>query len=193
MNKKLIGGLTVVALIAAVGVVFASAQTDGAMKNSILSMNFWQRRSTNETQKHNETSRNFCGREPMRGYGPFFANLTDAQQAELKTLIETLRSQNATPKEIQAAVQQKLDEFGVFDRKLNDDINRTELRLQILNREKELRSEGYSWENITSIIQQEFNVSINGCLAYDMGSFRDHARGPPRDMRGPMGWRDSDK
>ena len=193
MNKKLIGGLTVVALIAAVGVVFASAETDGAMKNSIFSMNFWQRQSTNEIQKHNETSRNFCGREPMRGYGPFFANLTDAQQAELKTLIETLRSQNATPKDIQAAVQQKLDEFGVFDRQLNNEINRTEQKLQILNREKELRAEGYSWENITSIIQQEYNVTINGCNGYDMGPFSDHARGPHGDMHGPMTWRDSDK
>jgi hypothetical protein len=193
MNKKLIGGLTVVALVAAVGVVFASAQTDGSMKNSILSMNFWQRQSTNETQKHNATARNFCGRQVLPGYGPFFVNLTEAQQTELQDLITTMRNQNATPKEIHAAVQQKLDEFGVFDRQLSDDINRTELRLQILNREKELRAQGYSWGNTTSIIQKEFNVSINGCFGYDMGSFRDHARGPPRDMHGPMGCRDSDK
>ena len=193
MNKKLIGGLTVVALIAAVGVVFASAQTNGVMKNGILSMNFGRRQATNETQKHNETTRNFCGRQIMPEYGPFFANLTEAQQAELKALVQTLRSQNSTPQEIQAAVQQKLDEYGVFDRQLNNEINQTEQRLQILNREKELRAEGYSWENITSIIQQEYNVTINGCNGYDMGPFSDHARGPHGDMHGPMTWRDSDK
>jgi hypothetical protein len=186
MNKKLIGGLTVVALVAAVGVVFASAETNGTTNNSIFSMNFWQRPSANETQKHNATTRNFCGRQAMPGYGPFYADLTEAQQAELKALIETLRSQNATPQEIRAAVQQKLDEYGVFDRRLNDEINRTEQKLQILNREKELRAQGYSWENITSIIQQEFNVTIYGCNGYDMGPFSDHGRGPHRGMCGPM-------
>ncbi len=193
MNKKLIGGLTVVAVIATVGVVVASAQTNGVMNNGIFPMNFWQRQPTNETRNHNETSRGICGRMPMYGYGPFTADLTDAQQAELKNLTETLRRQNATPKEIQAAIQQKLDEFGVFDRRLNDDINRTELRLQILNREKELRTQGYSWENITSIIQQEFNVTVNGCSGFGMGPFSGHQQGPRRDMRGTMAWRDSDR
>ena len=129
----------------------------------------------------------------MPRYSPFSANLTDAQQAELKDLITTLRGQNATPKEIQAAVQQKLDEFGIFDRQLSDEINRTELRLQILNREKELRTEGYNWENITTIIQQEYNVTINGRNGYQMGFPNDHARGPHNGMHGPMTWRDSDK
>jgi hypothetical protein len=191
MNKKLIGGLTAVVLIATVGVVFASAQTDGVTKNSIFSLNFWQRQGKNETQTHNETPRNICGRMPMSGYGPFFANLTDAQQAELKTLVETLRSQNATPKEIQAAVQQKLDEYGVFDRQLNDAINRTELRLQILNREQDLRAQGYSWQNITSIIQQEYNITINGYNDFAWGPFSDQPRGSHGDMHGPMNWRDA--
>jgi hypothetical protein len=191
MNKKLIGGLTVVALVAAVGVVFASAETNGTTSNSVFPMNFWQRQSTSEPPKHNATTRNFCGRQPMPGYGPFYANLTEAQQAELKALMETLRSQNATPQEIRAAVQQKLDEYGVFDRQLNNAINQTEQRLQILNREKELRSQGYSWENITSIIQQEYNVTINGCNGYNMGPFSDHGRGPPRGMPGPKTRKDS--
>jgi hypothetical protein len=129
----------------------------------------------------------------MPGYGPLFANLTDAQQAELKDLITTLRSQNATPQEIQAAVQQKLDEFGVFDRQLNDEINRTEQRLQILNRAKELRAEGYSWENIITILQQEYNVTIYGCNGYQTGFPGDRGRGPHSGMHGPMAWRDSDK
>jgi len=193
MNKKLIGVLTAVTLVAIVGVVFASAQTNGVMTKSIFSTKFWQRSSTNETQKHNMTMRNFCGRAPMRGFGPSFMNLTDAQQADLENMIKTMRSQNATPQEIQQAVQQKLDGYGVFDRRLNDEINRTALRLQILNREKELRAEGYSWENITSIIHQEFNVTINGCFGYDMGPFFDHPRGPHGDRHGPMGWRDSDR
>lgn len=192
MNKKLIGGLTVVALIATVGVIFASAQTDGAMKNSILSMNFWQRRPMNETQKNNATTKNFGGRQVMHEYVPFFANLTEAQQAELKALITTLHSQNATPQEIQTAVQQKLDQYGIFDRQLNDEINCTEQRLQILNREKELRAEGYSWVNITTIIQKEFNVTIYGCNGYAMGFPDDHARGPQRGPHGPMAWKKPD-
>jgi hypothetical protein len=192
MNKKLIGGLVAIALIATIGVVFASAQTDGVMRNSILSGNFLPRQPTNETQKNNATTRNFCKRSTMEGYGRFSMNLTGAQQAELKTLITTLRSQNATPNEIQAAVQQKLDEFGVFDRQLNDEINRTEQRLQILNREKELRAEGYSWENITTIIQNEFNVTIYGCNGYGMGFPDEYAQGPHRGMHGPMVWKDSD-
>lgn len=193
MNKKLIGGLVAIALIATIGVVFASAQTDGVMRNSILSGNFLQRQPTNETQKNNATTRNFCKRSTMEGYGRFSMNLTAAQQAELKTLITTLQGQNATPQEIQAVVQQKLDEFGVFDRQLNDEINSTELRLQILNREKELRAEGYSWANITAIIQKEFNVTIYGCNGYEMGFLNDHARGQHKGMNGPMARKDSDK
>lgn len=192
MNKKLIGGLVVVVLVATIGVVFASAQTDGVMKNSILSVNFWQRQPTNETLKNNATTRNFCKRPVMEGYGPFFANLTEAQQVELKTLIATLHDQNATRQEIQAAVQQKLDEYGVFDRQLSNEINRTEQRLQILNREKELRAEGYSWANITTIIQKEFNVTIYGCNGYEMGFLNDHGRGQHRGMNGPMARKDSD-
>jgi len=193
MNKKLIGGLTVVTIITLAGVVFASAQTGGVMNTSIFPTNIWQRPSANETQKHNGTMRNFYGRAPMPGYGPFFADLTDAQQTDLKNLIETMRSQNATPQEIQTAIQQKLDEFGVFDRQLNNDINQTELKLRILNREKELRAEGYSWENISSIINQEFNLTNNRCFGFDMGPVSVNPRGPHGNPHGAVSCRDPER
>jgi len=52
-------------------------------------------------------------------------------------------------------IQQKLDEFGVFDKQLDVQINRTEQTLKILNREKELRTEGYNWSAIKQTIQNE--------------------------------------
>jgi antitoxin component HigA of HigAB toxin-antitoxin module len=192
MSKKLIGGLTIVTLIATVGVVFAAAQTDGTAKNSILSMNFWRGPSVNETNKNCTVPKNFFGRASVNRYSPFLSDLTPAQQAELQTLITTLKNQNATPQEIQAAIQQKLDQYGIFDKQLGNEINRTEQRLQILNREKELRAEGYSWVNITDIIQKEFNITAFGCNGQEMGFPSDFPRGSPKGPHGLMPGKDSD-
>jgi len=46
----------------------------------------------------------------------------------------TFRDQNATPEEIQTAIQEKLDEYGVLDTQLDNEIAQTEQRLIILNR-----------------------------------------------------------
>ena len=70
----------------------------------------------------------------------------------------TLREQNATRNEIQTAIQEKLDEFGVLDTQLDNEIEQTQQRLTILNRQKELRDEGYSWDEINTIIQEEFDL-----------------------------------
>jgi len=192
MNKKLIGGLTIVTFIAIVGVVFAAAQTDGVTKNNILSMNFWRGQSANETNKNCTVSKNFFGRASMNRYSPFLSDLTPAQQAELQTLITTLKNQNATPQEIQAAIQQKLDQYGIFDKQLNNEINRTEQRLQILNREKELRAEGYSWVNITDMIQKEFNITAFDCNGQKMGFPYHFTPGSPKGPHGFMSGKDSD-
>ena len=43
---------------------------------------------------------------------------------------------------------------------LEKQIERTEQRLEILIRQKELREEGYEWEDIQQIIQDEFELEF---------------------------------
>jgi ABC-type bacteriocin/lantibiotic exporter with double-glycine peptidase domain len=90
--------------------------------------------------------------------GPYASELTDAQQTELEELITSLRAQNASFDEIRTAILEKLDEFGVLDTQLDNEIAQTEQRLTILNRQKELRNEGYSWDEINDIIVDEFGL-----------------------------------
>jgi hypothetical protein len=94
----------------------------------------------------------------MYGIGPFASNLTDGQQTEIWTIISDLRNKNATLDEIRTAIQEKLDEFGVLDTWLTYEIAHTEDQLTILNRQKELRDEGYSCEEIRNITQDEFDL-----------------------------------
>lgn len=139
-RKKLIAGLMAAMIIATIGAVYATDQTDG---------------TTPDTPSH-ETLRD---KHDMNRMVPFACNLTIEQQTELQQLITTLRDQNATSQEIRAAIQQKLEEFGVFDAQLENQIAQTEQRLAILNREKELRDEGYNWTDIRTMIQNEFNMT----------------------------------
>jgi len=162
-NKQLVGGLMVVMLIATIGAVFASAQTNGTSENKIMQqMNFRDKPQMNRSE-------------------PFGYNLTTEQQTELKTLMETLRNQNATPQEVRAAIQQKLDEFGVLDKRLDNEITNTEQRLTILQREKELRIQAYNWTAISTIIQSEFNLqNMTGGqnIIFGQGFGREPGRGP---------------
>jgi DNA-binding transcriptional MerR regulator len=138
-RKKLIGGLMAVMIIASIGAVLATTQTDGTTPNTTTQETY------RDIQEKNRTI-------------PFAWNLTTEQQTELQQLITTLREQNATPQEIRAAIQEKLDEYGVFDAQLDTQIAQTEKRLTILNREKELRDQGYNWTEIRTIIQNEFDL-----------------------------------
>ena len=138
-SKKLIGGLVVVMLIATIGAVLASGQTDG-------------------TSNESNPQKTFRYGPQMNRLGPFTYNLTEEQRTELQTLMETLRNQNATPQEIRASIQQKLDEYGVLDKTLDNEITTTEQRLTILQREKELRNQGYNWTAIGTMIQREFDL-----------------------------------
>ena len=74
-----------------------------------------------------------------------FSELTDEQKEDLQ---ETLK--------------QKFEEYGVEmptrDEILDKQIEQTELKLEILNRQKELREEGYEWEDIREIIKDEFEL-----------------------------------
>jgi len=142
-SKKLIGGLLVVVLIATIGAIFASAQSDESTENNIqqrFCLDFWGRGAT------------------CFGSGNLFYELTDEQEEEIMQLKETLIGNGATREEIKEAIMQKLDEWGVLDNRLDDAIEQTELRLEILNRQKELREQGYSWEEINDIIQEEYDL-----------------------------------
>ena len=66
--------------------------------------------------------------------------------------------------DIRATMQQKFEEYGVEmptrDEMLDKQIESTEQRLEILNRQKELREEGYEWADIQEIIQDEFELEF---------------------------------
>jgi Spy/CpxP family protein refolding chaperone len=155
-NKKLVGGLLIGLVFTAICTVLATAQTNDA---------------TQETTTPPPVQ--FGGHH---GLGPLAYNLTEEQRTEIEDLLTTLREQNATMNETQAAIQEKLDEFGVLDTQLDNEINQTELRLQILNREKELREQGYSWYEINTIIQEEFG--LEDTMGPDFGMAFDHGFGP---------------
>jgi len=147
INKKLVGGLLIDLIITAIGAVLATAETDDTTDETTIPI----------------------PPEGKHRFGSFAYNLTEEQQAGLEDLMVILRVQNATRDEIQAAIQEELDEYGVLDTQLDNEITQTEQQLTILNRQKELRDQGYSWDEINTIIQEEFNPEnmanmINGMM-----------------------------
>ena len=170
-HKKLVGGLLVGLLIATVGAAFATGQN-------------------NDTTDDTASQISFRGGHGMNGLESFAYNLTDAQQTELEELITSLREQNATPGEIRTAVQEKLDEFGVLDTQLDNEIAQTQQRLTILNKEKELRNEGYSWGEINTIIHDEFGLQNTTGIGPDVM----HGQGFRHGLcGGPHGFTSSEK
>ena len=185
-RKKLIGGLLIGLLVATVGAAFANGQTDDI---------------TDESTNNEPPQMSFGGRHGMIGLGntttsepsqmpfgymigPYASELTEEQQIELEELLTSLREQNASFDEIRAEIQGKLDEFGVFDIQLDNEIAQTEQMLTLLNRQKELRNEGYSWDEINSIIEEEFGENATG-FSWNMmdGSRCGHGpHGGPRDL-----------
>lgn len=171
-NKKLIGGLLVGMLIATIGAAFATpGQTDG---------------TSNDTTPQIP----FGGRHGMNGLEPFAYDLTEEQQAEINETITSLRDQGANSSEIRAAIQEKLDEYGVLDTQLDNEIAQTEQQLTISNRQKDLRNEGYSWEEINSIIQDEFDLQNTTGIDQDMMMGHGFERRP---CRGPLDFNPSDE
>ena len=156
-QKKLVGGLLVGLLIATVGAAFATAQIDDATDDT-----------TDDATDNTPPQMPFGGKHGMMGLGPYASELTDEQQTELEELMTSLRDQNATPDEIRTAIQDKLDELGVLDTQLDNEIAQTEQRLTILNRQKELRNEGYSWDEVNNIIEDEFDLENTTGFSWDI-------------------------
>ena len=179
-HKKLVGGLLVGLLIATVGAAFATGQaddtTDDVIDNEPPQMPFGERH--NITGPENNTT-NEPPQRPFGGMiGPYTSELTDEQQTELEELMTSLREQNASLDEIRTAIQVKLDEFGVLDTQLNNEIVQTEQRLTILNRQKEMRNEGYSWDEINNVIEDEFGLENATGMSWDMMSGSGCGHGP---------------
>jgi len=184
----LAGGLLAVLLLATVGVVLTTAQDSTTTPQTSSP---WQTPARNDSTPFPDR----CGRMNMtdmhafhpgrfNGAIPPGITLTAAQRDELNATIAALRQQNATPAEIRTAIQAKLDEFGVFDAQLSANINRTQLRLTILNREKELRSQGYNWTAIQDLITQEYGQNatfFHGGMTpgHDFGWDRPRGEGRP--------------
>ena len=158
-SKKFVGGLAVVMIIATIGVIIASAQTDDISNDDVYKKPFEGRRQMCGPGSYlsNETR-----------IEPFFYNLTEEQKTELNELMQGLRDSGANSSEIKDAIQQKLDEYGVLDEQLDNAIEETQQRLEILNREKELKEQGYSWSEINQIIQDEFGLEAPIGECYDM-------------------------
>ena len=136
-RTRIVGGLMVVMLMATIGAVLVSAETE----------------NEGETEDWHLP---FQGRGNIFGHRTFDNELTDDQQAEIDALITSLNEEGASPGEIREAVFTKLSEIGILDERLDNAIEQTEQRLEILNKEQELRDQGYSWEEINEIIQEEY-------------------------------------
>jgi DNA-binding transcriptional MerR regulator len=141
--KKIIGGLMVVMLLTTIGAVLVSADTEDV----------------------DETADEPLGKlwgAPMRCRAMFIDQLTEEQREEIKELVTRLNDEGATCQEIREAIKAKLEEFGVEmptpDERLENAIEQTEKKLEILNRVKELREDGTSWEEIKDIIQDEYEL-----------------------------------
>lgn len=173
-SKKLIGALLVVLITAAIGTVIAIAETGNTTEDESSNKFFWNFGS----KGHMEISK-----------GNLFYELTDEQEEEeeLLQLKQTMIDEGATCEEIQEAVMEKLDEWGILDKRLDEAIEKTELRLEILNRQKELREQGYSWEEISSLIQEEFDLEET----FGEGKMFGHGFGRGG-CRGPRGFMDEE-
>jgi DNA-binding transcriptional MerR regulator len=150
-SKKFVGGLLVAIIMAAIGAVIAIAETGETNENGIQQASFFGRRPI------------MCG-EP-----PFMSQLTVEQRQELEDIITSMKEDGATRLEIRDTIVSKLEEYGVeiqkpelteeeLDERLEEKIEHTEQRLEILNRVKELRDQGYSYEEIREMIQEEFDL-----------------------------------
>ena len=135
-GMKIVGGLMAAMIVGTIGAVLVGAEVD----------------DDDETDEwHVPFDSNNMG-----GLGIITSELTDDEQAELDALITSLNEEGASCKEIREAVFAKLNDMGILDEQLDTAIEQTEQRLEILKRGNELRDQGYTWEEINEILQDEF-------------------------------------
>ncbi len=162
---KIVGVLMVAMVLATIGAVLVGAETDDESETEDWHMPFFSR-------------------ENMFGHRGIRTELSDDQQSEIDALITSLTEEGASCEEIREAISDKLDEMGIFDEQLDNAIEQTEQRLEILNRENELRDQGYSWEEINEIIQDEFDLEYPAGICHDFGrgphwTFNEHREEEP--------------
>ena len=104
-----VGGIMIAMIIATIGAVIVSAETEGA----------------DETENWHMP---FMGRGNMFGKQPFNSELTEEQQEEIDELITSLTEEGASCEEIHEALHDKLDEMGILDDRLDSAIEKTEQR-----------------------------------------------------------------
>lgn len=179
----IVGGLLAVLLVGTVSAVFATtsdstnATTTKGTRQPTWNSTMAPFPKTNSRMPDHQGFR----QGKFHGLIPLGITLTAEQRDELNATIAALRQQNATPQEIRTAIQAKLDEFGVYDAQLNATITATQQRLAILNREQDLRSQGYNWTTINTMIAAEFGQNTTG--SYNPWMPPDHMswRNGPRD------------
>jgi len=140
-NKKIIGGFLVVLLIATIGSAIVTADTVETSKDDVIN-------------------------KKCMGIGPksssFLAQLTDEQKEELKELVGGLKDEGVFGEEIKEVMGEKLNEWGIEvptqEEMIDIKIEKTEKKLEIEYRVKELIEEGYSKEEIKNMIQNEFDL-----------------------------------
>jgi hypothetical protein len=100
----------------------------------------------------------------------FFSELTDEQKEELQEMRDALLEDGATCEELREATRDQLESYGIDiptrDEMLEKQIEHTQKKLEILERQQELREEGYEWDEIKEIIQEEFELDFpegQGC------------------------------
>ena len=96
----------------------------------------------------------------------FLSDLTDEQKEELKDIRQSLIEDGATCEEIRETMREQLESYGVElptrEEMIDKKIERTEKRLEILNRIKELIEENpdITREEIREIISEEFDIEF---------------------------------
>lgn len=158
-TKKLAGGLIIALVLATIGAVLVTADD-----------------TSDETDDTEECPM------PFRGMGMFSPDLTDEQQTELEELITSLSNEGAKPDEIREAVNQLLDEWGILDERLDNAIKQTQERLAMLERADELREQGYNWDEINDIIQEEFDIDYPINFGQNMMFGHEHRYHHPRGL-----------
>lgn len=151
-TKKLAGGLMISLVLAAIGAILVTADDTDEDADDIEEWNI-----------------------PFRGKGTYGSDLTDEQQTELEELMESLSNEGATRDEIREAVNQLLDEWGILDERLDSAIEQTQERLAMLERANELRDQGYNWDEINDIIQEEFGIDYP--IDFGQGMMFGHGHG----------------